>query len=94
MQGYFLCPLIFAQCLRHGEQGLYNPFFFCLITHSRFLVTRTKTDLIAFLQPANDAVSLRLRYREGGASGSNITGNSYSYGFNEKKESNAANSPT
>ena len=49
MQGYFLCPLIFAQCLRHGEQGLYNPFLFCLITHSRFLVTRTKTNFIAFL---------------------------------------------
>ena len=48
-------------------------------------------DLIAFLQPANDAVSLRLRYREGGASGSNITGNSYSYGFNEKKDSNTSN---
>ena len=48
-------------------------------------------DLTAFLQPANDAVSLRFRYREGGASGSNITGNSYSYGFNEKKDSNTSN---
>ena len=48
-------------------------------------------DLMAFLQPANDAVSLRFRYREGGSSGSNITGNSYSLGFNEKKDSNTSN---
>ena len=48
-------------------------------------------DLVAVFQPANDAVSLRFRYREGGASGSNITGNSYSYGLNEKKDSNTSN---
>ena len=48
-------------------------------------------DLVAFLRPATDAQQLRFYYREGGASGSNITGNSYAYGFNEKKESNTSN---
>ena len=48
-------------------------------------------DLVAVFRPANDAVSLRFRYREGGSSGSNITGNSYSYGLNEKKDSNTSN---
>ena len=48
-------------------------------------------DLIAVLRPVNDAVSLFFRYREGGASGSSITGNSYSLGFNEKKDANTSN---
>ena len=38
-------------------------------------------DLVGVFRPANDTVSLRFRYREGGSSGSNITGNSYFYGF-------------
>ena len=46
---------------------------------------------MAFFQPATDAQALRLYYRTGGASGSNLTGNSYAYGFNEKKESNTSN---
>ena len=48
-------------------------------------------DVMAFFQPATDAQALRLYYRTGGASGSNLTGNSYAYGFNEKKESNTSN---
>jgi len=48
-------------------------------------------DLMAFFQPSNDAVNLRLYFRTGGASGSNLTSNAYAYGFNEKKESNTSN---
>ena len=48
-------------------------------------------DLMAFFQPASDAQSLRLYFRTGGASGSNLTSNAYAYGFNEKKESNTSN---
>ena len=55
------------------------------------VATYRSFDLLAFLQPATDAQQLRFYYREGGASGSNITGNSYAYGFNEKKESNTSN---
>ena len=38
-------------------------------------------DLVGVFRPANDTVSLRFRYREGGSSGSNITSNSYAFGF-------------
>lgn len=45
-------------------------------------------DLIGVFQPNNDAETLRLRYRTGGASGSNVTGSNYNYGWSEKKDSN------
>ena len=48
-------------------------------------------DLMAFFQPASDAQSLRLYFRTGGASGSNLTSNAYAFGFNEKKDSNTSN---
>lgn len=38
-------------------------------------------DLIGVFQPNNDAETLRLRYRTGGASGSNVTSSGYHYGF-------------
>jgi len=75
--------------LAQGEQASYGGSE--LLFENLNVATYKFFDLIAFLQPANDAVSLRFRYREGGASGSNITGNSYSYGFNEKKDSNTSN---
>ena len=48
-------------------------------------------DLMAFFQPATDAQSLRMYFRTGGASGSNLTSNAYGYGFNVKKEANTSN---
>jgi len=48
-------------------------------------------DLMAFFQPVTDAQSLRMFFRTGGASGSNVTTNAYAYGFNVKKEANTSN---
>ena len=48
-------------------------------------------DLMAFFQPDTDAQSLRMYFRTGGASGSNVTSNAYAYGFNVKKEANTSN---
>ena len=75
--------------LAQAEQASYGGA--ALIFDNLDVATYMSFDLIAFLQPATDAQQLRFYYREGGASGSNITGNSYAYGFNEKKESNTSN---
>ena len=48
-------------------------------------------DVMAFFQPTTDAQSLRMYFRTGGASGSNLTNNAYAYGFNVKKEANTSN---
>ena len=48
-------------------------------------------DVMAFFQPTTDAQSLRMYFRTGGASGSNLTSNAYAYGFNVKKEANTSN---
>ena len=75
--------------LSEGESASYGGS--ALTFDNLDVATYRSFDLIAFLQPATDAQQLRFYYREGGASGSNITGNSYAYGFNEKKESNTSN---
>ena len=75
--------------LAQGEQTSYGGSQ--LIFDNLDVSTYKFFDLVAFLRPATDAQQLRFYYREGGASGSNITGNSYAYGFNEKKESNTSN---
>ena len=75
--------------LSEGEQASYGGA--ALIFDNLDVATYKFFDLVAFLRPATDAQQLRFYYREGGASGSNITGNSYAYGFNEKKESNTSN---
>jgi hypothetical protein len=75
--------------ISEGEQASYGGA--ALIFDNLDVSTYKFFDVIAFLQPALDAQQLRFYYREGGASGSNITGNSYAYGFNEKKESNTSN---
>ena len=75
--------------LAQAEQASYGGG--ALIFDNLDVATYKSFDLIAFLQPATDAQQLRFYYRTGGASGSNVTGNSYAYGFNEKKESNTSN---
>ena len=75
--------------ISEGEQASYGGSQ--LIFDNLDVSTYKFFDLVAFLRPATDAQQLRFYYREGGASGSNITGNSYSYGFNEKKDSNTSN---
>ena len=75
--------------LAQGEQASYGQSN--LIFENLNVATYKFFDLVAFLRPSNDAVSLFFRYREGGASGSDITGNSYSLGFNEKKDANTSN---
>tara|TARA_R100000353_G_C6482786_1_gene189651 strand:- start:291 stop:1013 length:723 start_codon:yes stop_codon:yes gene_type:complete len=56
-------------------------------------------DFVGAICPVNDAVSIRFRFRTGGASGSDITGASYAHGFdvqypdnNEQNESSTGNS--
>ena len=62
-----------------------------LIFDNLDVTTYRSFDLIGVFQPNDDAESLRLRYRSGGASGSNVSDGGYNFGFSEKKSSNTNN---
>ena len=55
------------------------------------VATYRSFDLIGVFQPNNDGETLRLRYRTGGASGSNVSAGGYNYGWSEKKDANTNN---